>query len=263
MASGRYDTCQRLWYGEDKEKHCWLLPSDGRTESRIDKIIRNEAAITGDSDADGNDVTDRDSQPENWPGKDDHDKYQDDEDFDRVIIRKFDLALRKQIVQIHNTYANTNTKYTDRYAKLKKDQEEDGNTIYDYYDVESNKPQVVENDLVLYSIRVYNEGKEDGTATWVTDKMPTGLEYVKENEINKKYGWKAYKEVKEEEEGAIKIGEKYYKEVDYSSKEITIYATEYLKGETIKAYTGTGEADYKEVYVVARVRAKKEEMIYK
>ena len=226
--------------------------------AKIDKIIRNEAAITGDSDADGNDVTDRDSQPENWPGKDDHDKYQDDEDFDRVIIRKFDLALRKQIVQIHNTYANTNTKYTDRYAKLKKDQEEDGNTIYDYYDVESNKPQVVENDLVLYSIRVYNEGKEDGTATWVTDKMPTGLEYVKENEINKKYGWKAYKEVKEEEEGAIKIGEKYYKEVDYSSKEITIYATEYLKGETIKAYTGTGEADYKEVYVVARVRAKKE-----
>ena len=226
--------------------------------AKIDKIIRNEAAITGDSDADGNDVTDRDSQPENWPGKDDHDKYQDDEDFDRVIIRKFDLALRKQIVQIHNTYANTNTKYTDRYAKLKKDQEEDGNTIYDYYDVESNKPQVVENDLVLYSIRVYNEGKEDGTATWVTDKMPTGLEYVKENDVNKKYGWKAYKEVNAEEEGAIKIGEKYYKEVDYSSKEITLYATEYLKGETIKAYTGTGEADYKEVYVVARVRAKKE-----
>ncbi len=69
--------------------------------------------------------------------------------------------------------------------------------------------RVVENDLVLYSIRVYNEGKEDGTATWVTDKMPTGLEYVKknENDVNKKYGWKAYKEVNAEEEGAIKIGE--------------------------------------------------------
>ena len=245
----------------------------------INKNLTNIAEISEYEDKNGDKLKeDRDSKSGNFPkeklsqdvrpdynggeDKDKTDEYipgqEDDDDFERIVVIKFDLALRKQIVQIHNTYANTNTKYTDRYAKLKKDQEEDGNTIYDYYDVESNKPQVVENDLVLYSIRVYNEGKEDGTATWVTDKMPTGLEYVKENDVNKKYGWKAYKEVKEEEEGAIKIGEKYYKEVDYSSKEITLYATEYLKGETIKAYTGTGEADYKEVYVVARVRAKKE-----
>ena len=166
----------------------------------INKNLTNIAEISEYEDKNGDKLKeDRDSKSGNFPkeklsqdvrpdynggeDKDKTDEYipgqEDDDDFERIVVIKFDLALRKQIVQIHNTYANTNTKYTDRYAKLKKDQEEDGNTIYDYYDVESNKPQVVENDLVLYSIRVYNEGKEDGTATWVTDKMPTGLEYVK------------------------------------------------------------------------------------
>ena len=208
----------------------------------------------------GEDLLKQEVRPDYEGGKDDDktDGYvpgqEDDDDFERVVVKRFDLALRKQIVNIQNAYTKEDEKH-DRFAKL-----DNGisNTIYSYYDVESNIPQVVANDVVTYSIRVYNEGEVDGTATWVTDRMPSGLEYLAENETNKKYGWKAYKEVEESEEDAIKIGEKYYKEVEYTSKEITLYATDYLKDATIKAYTGTGEADYKEVYMVARVKDKKE-----
>ena len=245
-------------------------------KARTNQNITNIAQVSEYQGEDGKVVEkDRDSKPDNlsdevlnqenrpnYEGGEDTDKtdgyipgQEDDDDFERVIVKKFDLALRKQIVNIHNAHTNEDTKYDNRFAKLDNKQKD---TIYDYYDVESNIPQVVANDVVTYSIRVYNEGETDGTATWVTDRMPSGLEYLKDNETNKKYGWKAYKEVSETEEGAIKIGEKYYKEVDFSSNDITFYATEYLKNATIKAYTGESEADYKEVYMVARVKDKKE-----
>lgn len=246
-------------------------------KAESNKNITNIAEISEYEGEDGTKLEkDRDSRPKNlgedllkqevrpaYEGGKDDDKtdgyvpgQEDDDDFERVVVKRFDLALRKQIVNIQNAYTKQDEKH-DRFAKLDTEKKEN-NTIYTYYDVESNIPQVVANDVVTYSIRVYNEGEVDGTATWVTDRMPSGLEYLVENETNKKYGWKAYKEVAETEEGAIKIGEKYYKEVEYTSKEITLYATEYLKGATIKAYTGEGEADYKEVYMVARVKDKKE-----
>ncbi len=224
-------------------------------EAQINKIIRNEAAITGDSDEKGDPIKDRDSEPENWPGKDDHTNYQDDEDYDNITLETFDLALRKQIVSIYNTYNKQKNEYNNRYAKL--DESKD-NTIYDYYDVDSNIPTVVENDEVTYSIRVYNEGKMEGTATWVTDRLPSGLEYLPDDEVNKEYGWKAFKLSTADVKDAVKIGEKYYEEVDFDSNEIYMYATDYLKDTTIEAYTGEGEATYGEVFMTTRVKAKSE-----
>ena len=237
--------------------------------AKVNEKITNIADITKYLDEDKKPVNDRDSEEDNVDLPDDKDlpKYkddetgdyipgqQDDDDFEKVIIPRFDLALRKQIVNIHNNYKNQDKAYNDRFAKLDNSKV---NTIYNYYDVESNIPTVVENDVVTYSIRVYNEGEVDGTATWVTDRLPSGLEYLPENETNKKYGWKAYKESTKDSEKAIKIGEKYYEEVEFDSKEIYMYATEYLKDSVIKAYTGTGEADYKEVYMATRVKAKYE-----
>lgn len=225
-------------------------------QAELNKVLRNEAAITGHKDENGNEaIVDRDSQPENWPGKDDHSKYQDDEDYDNIILGTFDLALRKQITSIYNTFNKKETKYNDRYAKLDKTQ---NNTIYNYYDVDANIPTVVENDIVTYSIRVYNEGKVDGTATWVTDRLPSGLQYLPDDETNKEYGWKAFKQSTASVEKAIKIGEKYYEEVAFDSNEIYMYATDHLKDTTIKAYTGDGEATYGEVFMTVRVKAKTE-----
>ena len=239
--------------------------------AKTDEKITNIADITKYLDEDKKSVIDRDSEENNvkLPNDNNLPNYkdnetgdyipgqEDDDDFEKVIIKKFDLALRKQIVSINHTYAEKETAYNDRYAKLDTDKKQT-NTIYDYYDVESNIPTVVENDVVKYSIRVYNEGKIDGTATWVTDILPSGLEYLKDNEVNKKYGWKAFKESSADNENAVKIGEKYYEEVDFDSKEITLYATDYLKDTTIKAYTGEGEASYGEVFMATRVKAKKE-----
>ncbi len=237
--------------------------------AKVNEKITNIADITKYLDEDKNPVNDRDSEEDNVDLPDDKDlpKYKDDEtgdyipgqedddDFEKVIIPRFDLALRKQIINIHNNYKNQDKAYNDRFAKL--DNSKD-NTIYNYYDVESNIPTVVENDVVTYSIRVYNEGEVDGTATWVTDRLPSGLEYLPENETNTKYGWKAYKESTKDSEKAVKIGEKYYEEVGFDSKDIYMYATEYLKDSVIKAYTGAGEANYKEVYMTTRVKAKNE-----
>ena len=239
--------------------------------AKADEKITNIADITKYLDEDKKSVIDRDSAENNVKLPDDNTLpnykdnetgnyipgQEDDDDFEKVIIKKFDLALRKQIVSINHTYAEKETEYNDRYAKLDTDKKQT-NTIYDYYDVESNIPTVVENDVVKYSIRVYNEGKIDGTATWVTDILPSGLEYLKDNEVNKKYGWKAFKESSADNENAVKIGEKYYEEVDFDSKEITLYATNYLKDTTIKAYTGEGEASYGEVFMATRVKSKKE-----
>ena len=55
------------------------------------------------------------------------------------------------------------------------------NTIYDYYDVYSNKPKVKVGDKVVYSIRVYNEGEIDGYADLIVDSLPSGLEFIKES----------------------------------------------------------------------------------
>ncbi|MBP3597497.1 MAG: hypothetical protein J6J60_08935 [Clostridia bacterium] len=44
-------------------------------------------------------------------------------------------------------------------------------------------------DILEFTIRVYNEGTEDGYATKVIDKVPEGLEFLEDNEVNKEYGW--------------------------------------------------------------------------
>ena len=80
--------------------------------------ITNIAAITDDADEDGNDVIDRDSDPDKVPTPSDSDlpSYKDDEiskdsdnvpgqedddDFEKVIIEEFDLSLRKYVTEIN------------------------------------------------------------------------------------------------------------------------------------------------------------------
>ena len=75
------------------------------TEDTTGKIIRNEACISEDSDKDGNDVDDRDSNPKEWK------KYEDDEDYDNIVPGVFDLALRKFIVAVSKDETIENTEY--------------------------------------------------------------------------------------------------------------------------------------------------------
>ena len=157
--------------------------------------IRNEAAITGDTDKDGNPVDDRDSNPDNWI------KYEDDEDYDNVILQSFDLALRKFIIAVSKDTTiedseylkNSNGSYvrapivdTSKLNTL----DENGKLITTAIYNHSKEPvEVAKNDIVVYMIRVYNEGSLDGYASEIKDHLPPYLEYVN-GEFNDKYGWK-------------------------------------------------------------------------
>ena len=104
-------------------------------------------------------------------------------DQDEALIEKpekiYDLALRKYIVQVGET------EITERIPSI----------TYNRNDNEINykhkKNPVILNagDKVIYNITVYNEGNQKATATRVKDYLPEGLEFVKDSEINKKYGW--------------------------------------------------------------------------
>ena len=47
---------------------------------------------------------------------------------------------------------------------------------------------VKQKDIVVYMLRVYNEGEQDGYAAEIKDHLPPYLEYV-DDEFNKQYGW--------------------------------------------------------------------------
>ena len=162
-------------------------------------IITNIAEISDDSDETGKEVEDTDSTPDN------DDETEDDIDVEHIKLSYFDLALRKFITAVNTT------EITDRIPKFKID--ENGNYVYEH----TKEPvEVVNGDIVTYTLRIYNEGTKDGYATEVKDDLPEGLEFLKDHEINKEYRWQMLDEngdVTEDITKAVSI------KTDYLSKE--------------------------------------------
>ena len=165
------------------------------SNDEVDKIIRNEAAITGDTDEDGNSVDDRDSKPEEWK------KYEDDEDFDNIKVQSFDLALRKFIVAVSQDETIEDSDYlkdsNGAYTRAPKVDTSKLNTVGEdgklittaTYNHPKTPVEVCKNDIVVYMLRVYNEGSLDGYASEIKDHLPSYLTYVN-GDFNNKYGWK-------------------------------------------------------------------------
>ena len=157
------------------------------------KKLTNLAEITEAKDSEGNDVIDRDSETNNMqvPSDEELPNYKDDEinneyvpgqedddDFEKVRVVYFDLALRKFITAVDDQEVTT------RVPQLSIG--EDGNIKYDH----TKDPVEVENgDVVTYTIRIYNEGLIDGYATEVKDDIPDGLKFLPDNPINREYRW--------------------------------------------------------------------------
>lgn len=153
--------------------------------------LKNIAEIVNDSDENKNPITDRDStpdsvNPDNYPGDD---SKQDDNDYEDLVIentpeepKSFDLSLQKFITSVNSTEVK------DRYPTITKNT--DGSLRFNH----STEPVAVcYNDTVTFTIRVYNEGDIAGYAKEVIDYLPTsGLEFIQDNETNKKYGWTLY-----------------------------------------------------------------------
>ena len=158
--------------------------------------ITNIADITKFTDGNGNTVTDRDSQennvniPSDLPGyKDDEigkdyvPGQQDDDDFEKLKIKEFDLALRKFITKVNNTEIKSRIPQVDT-TPLK-----NGTGTTAIYNHSKEPVKVSLGAIVEYTIRVYNEGQVDGYVEEIKDHLPDQLEFVKDNETNKKYGW--------------------------------------------------------------------------
>ena len=145
--------------------------------------LRNIAEITKDSDENREEVIDRDSTPDTvdpnkYPGDD---EKQDDHDYENLTPEEFDLSLQKFITGVNDS------KVDGREPKVSVNSE--GKVQFS----SSVSPlQVENNDIITYTIRVYNEGNIAGYAKEVSDDLPEGIEYLPDNDINQKYGWKLY-----------------------------------------------------------------------
>ena len=205
--------------------------------------ITNIADITKFTDGNGNIATDRDSQennvniPSDLPGyKDDEigkdyvPGQQDDDDFEKLKIKEFDLALRKFITKVNNTEIKSRIPQVDT-TPLK-----NGTGTTAIYNHSKEPVKVSLGAVVEYTIRVYNEGQVDGYVEEIKDHLPDQLEFIKDNETNKKYGWT----VDSTDSKVIKTS--------YLSK-----ANEKVAGENkIPAFDGT-TLSYKEVKVACKV----------
>ncbi len=216
-----------------------------KDDAEFGKKLTNLAEITESKDGEGNDVIDRDSETNNVKVPEDSElpNYKDDEinneyvpgqedddDFEKVRVVYFDLALRKFITAVDDQ------EITNRIPQLSIG--EDGNIHYEH----TKDPVEVENgNVVTYTIRVYNEGLIDGYATEVKDDIPDGLKFLPDNAINKEYRW-------QESEDGISIV------TDYLSKEQEAEDGDNL----IKAYNPElgitdGNPDYRDLKIAFEV----------
>lgn len=161
-----------------------------------DQTLRNIAEISKHKDKDGNtgDI-DRDSQPGNVnTGTFNENNHQDDEDFEKLVLlgQYFDLSLRKFITTVSHdgtvtTYNRAPSVDTTTLKNGKVDSNGGINATYNH----TKEPVSVDiGDIVTYTIRVYNEGQLNGYVTKITDHLPAQLEFIVNDELNAKYGWK-------------------------------------------------------------------------
>ena len=179
----------------------------------VDRDDRKNASIPSDdklSEYRGNQA--------NKTALDDRDYYyqgqEDDDDFEKVILQKFDLALKQFLTKVNNTDIKDRIPTVDstNYGQLNQNGQEI--TTMTYKTVKD--PIRVENqDTVKFTIRIYNEGTQDGYATLIRNEISESLEYLPESETNKKYGWFYVDEAKQPVQDMSKVK---YLATDYLSK---------------------------------------------
>ena len=131
-----------------------------------------------------------------------------------VLNGQFDLALRKYISKATvnaNTQDAKTVQLSNRIPTFKVT--EDGKYVYEH-----SKDTVLlgNGNIVEYTLRVYNEGSISGYASKIKDDIPEGLEFIKDNNTNKKYGW-----ILLDEQGNVteEVNKAKYIATDYLSKE--------------------------------------------
>ena len=226
---------------KDSEGNVIKNPSTGERDSTVKNVtIPADLSSYRDQEINRQDPTD----PDYIPGQ------EDDDDFEKLILKEFDLSLKKFITAVNDT------EITNREPQVDVSPLKGTSTTAKYtYKISPEKnPVVVENsDIVTYTIRVYNEGSVSGYAKEVKDDIPEGLEFLPENETNKEYRWVMLDENGEE---TTEVSKAKTIATDYLSKEQEKTAGTNL----IKAFDPEtmDTLDYKDVKVAFKVVATKQ-----
>ena len=109
--------------------------------------------------------------------------------------------------------------------------------------------EVANGDIVIYTLRIYNEGPQAGYADEVKDDLPEGLEFLPDNSINTEYRWVMYDangEITENVADAVSI------RTDYLSK---AQADETGRDNLIEGFDPEtmSQPDYKDLQIAFRV----------
>ncbi len=172
-----------------------LKVKDGATK---EKNITNIAEIVEILDENNEEVKDRDSEgnnlnypenPSDYNGGEDDDKtdnyipgQEDDDDFDKVIIREekiYDLSLKKFISGLSKDAVFSADEKITKYEPKVDIKELDNGKTTATYTISKEALEVKENDYILYTIRVYNEGNQNTKVAEIVDYLPEGLDFVK------------------------------------------------------------------------------------
>ena len=193
--------------------------------------ITNYAQISKETDSNGNTIKDRDSTPDEWIDG------EDDQDIEKVKLTYADLALRKFITELNSSEVNPN-----RAPQVDVTNLVNGTSTTATYNHPKDPVEVRENDIVTYTLRIYNEGTKNVYASLVEDDIPEGLEFITDNEINKQYKWKILDENRNEV-------------ADISKAKYIV--TDYLANDLIKAFDPQtmSTLDYRDVKVSFEVKA--------
>ena len=150
---------------------------------------------------------------------------------------KLDFSLRKFITEINSVAVNPS-----RAPQVDVTNLANGTSTTATYNHPKDPVEVRENDIVTYTLRIYNEGTKNVYASLVEDDIPEGLEFITDNEINKQYKWKILDENRNEI-------------TDISKAKYIV--TDYLANDLIKAFDPQtmSTLDYRDVKVSFKVKA--------
>ena len=135
---------------------------------KSEEIIINKAEISDEVDENENKVTDKDSTPNEWIDG------EDDQDIEKIKIQYFDLALRKWVTKAIVTENGVETVHETGH---KAEDDPEAVVKVDLKKSDINKVTV----KFEYKIRIENQGKIAGYAKEISDYIPEGLKFVKED----------------------------------------------------------------------------------
>ncbi len=180
------------------------------TEEARGKTITNIAEITAISEQDGTPLDhDKDSARnkvlpveeidweyyngnDNKPDLTDENYFykgdEDDDDFDKIKVAgnagNIDLALRKSVTSVNGQIQQRERK-PDTSPLYDNN---DATTTSNFSDIKTSVSVKV-GDIVVYTIRVFNEGNLDGYASKIEDYIPQGLGFIVDHNINYDNQW--------------------------------------------------------------------------